>query len=191
MPRLQSCAALIAHHHHRHLDQRVRLDAGLALLDGCTMTRGALGSITFKDDLNEATLNPAGFDQQCPLVDARADSAHKETGRPQEQSQSGPGPNQMASDVSYQMMVAGALFHWKDRFHWSLISSSMVKLPRSFSASGLADHFRIRSAAKLAEAARASGIVVFPGFEAVTKEGVHFGTARGPDAQPPSLAPCG
>lgn len=39
---------------------------------------------------------------------------------------------------------------------------------------GLADHFRIRSAAKLIETARAAGIVAFPGFEVVTKEGVHF-----------------
>ncbi|ARL23920.1 TrlF family AAA-like ATPase [Burkholderia pseudomallei] len=38
----------------------------------------------------------------------------------------------------------------------------------------LADHYRIRPAAALIEAARAAGIVVFPGFEAVSKEGVHF-----------------
>lgn len=39
---------------------------------------------------------------------------------------------------------------------------------------GLADHYRIRSAAGLMEAARSAGIIVFPGFEAVSKEGVHF-----------------
>lgn len=39
---------------------------------------------------------------------------------------------------------------------------------------GLADHYRIKSAEKLMAAARVAGIVVFPGFEAVTKEGVHF-----------------
>jgi len=39
---------------------------------------------------------------------------------------------------------------------------------------GLADHYRIRSAAKLIGAAQAAGIIVFPGFEAVSKEGVHF-----------------
>lgn len=39
---------------------------------------------------------------------------------------------------------------------------------------GLADHYRIKSAEKLMAAARAAGIVVFPGFEAVSKEGVHF-----------------
>ena len=39
---------------------------------------------------------------------------------------------------------------------------------------GLADHYRIQPAATLIEAARAAGIVVFPGFEAVSQEGVHF-----------------
>lgn len=39
---------------------------------------------------------------------------------------------------------------------------------------GLADHYRVRSAAKLIDAARAAGIIVFPGFEAVSKEGVHL-----------------
>lgn len=39
---------------------------------------------------------------------------------------------------------------------------------------GLADHYRIRTSVKLIEAARAAGIIVFPGFEAVSKEGVHF-----------------
>jgi hypothetical protein len=39
---------------------------------------------------------------------------------------------------------------------------------------GLADHFRIKSAANLIAAAKAAGIAVFPGFEAVTREGVHF-----------------
>lgn len=39
---------------------------------------------------------------------------------------------------------------------------------------GLADHFRIKSAEALIAAARAADIVVFPGFEAVSKEGVHF-----------------
>lgn len=38
---------------------------------------------------------------------------------------------------------------------------------------GLADHYRIQAAVKLIEAARAAGVIVFPGFEAVSKEGVH------------------
>jgi hypothetical protein len=39
---------------------------------------------------------------------------------------------------------------------------------------GLADHYRVRSAAKLIDAACGAGIIVFPGFEAVSKEGVHL-----------------
>ena len=39
---------------------------------------------------------------------------------------------------------------------------------------GLADHYRIRPSAKLIDAARAAGMIVFPGFEAVSKEGVHL-----------------
>lgn len=41
-------------------------------------------------------------------------------------------------------------------------------------AIAVTDHYRINGAAKLVAAARATGIVVFPGFEAVTREGVHF-----------------
>ncbi|HOI74478.1 MAG TPA: hypothetical protein PLO63_10055 [Syntrophales bacterium] len=36
------------------------------------------------------------------------------------------------------------------------------------------DHYRIKSSEKLIEAARKEGLYAFPGFEAVTKEGVHF-----------------
>jgi energy-coupling factor transporter ATP-binding protein EcfA2 len=36
------------------------------------------------------------------------------------------------------------------------------------------DHYRVQSAASLRAAARAAGLHVFPGFEAVTKEGVHI-----------------
>jgi ABC-type lipoprotein export system ATPase subunit len=39
---------------------------------------------------------------------------------------------------------------------------------------GVADHYRIRSAANLIKAARAAGVIVFPGFEAASKEGIHF-----------------
>jgi hypothetical protein len=41
-------------------------------------------------------------------------------------------------------------------------------------AIAVADHFRIETSDTLAAAARAAGIVVFPGFEAVSKEGVHL-----------------
>lgn len=39
---------------------------------------------------------------------------------------------------------------------------------------GITDHYRISSATRLLEAAKTAGITVFPGFEAVTKDGVHF-----------------
>jgi energy-coupling factor transporter ATP-binding protein EcfA2 len=36
------------------------------------------------------------------------------------------------------------------------------------------DHYRVKTAEKLIESARAAGLIVFPGFEAVTKDGAHF-----------------
>ncbi|WP_374472708.1 TrlF family AAA-like ATPase [Arenimonas sp.] len=39
---------------------------------------------------------------------------------------------------------------------------------------GVADHYRIKPAESLINALQDAGIVVFPGFEAVTKDGVHF-----------------
>lgn len=41
-------------------------------------------------------------------------------------------------------------------------------------AIAVTDHYRIKSGAGLIAAAESAGISVFPGFEAVTKEGVHF-----------------
>lgn len=38
----------------------------------------------------------------------------------------------------------------------------------------VADHYRVRSTQSLIKAAQEAGIIVFPGFEAVTKDGVHF-----------------
>ena len=43
------------------------------------------------------------------------------------------------------------------------------------------DHYRIRSSVGLWQAARAAGLHVFPGFEAVTKEGAHFLCLFDPD----------
>lgn len=48
-------------------------------------------------------------------------------------------------------------------------------------AIAVADHFRIETSERLAAAARAAGIVVFPGFEAVSKEGVHLLCIFDPD----------
>lgn len=41
-------------------------------------------------------------------------------------------------------------------------------------AIGITDHYRVRSAQSLLEAAQSAGIIVFPGFEAVSKDGVHL-----------------
>lgn len=41
-------------------------------------------------------------------------------------------------------------------------------------AIAITDHFRVESGRALADAARGAGIVVFPGFEANTKDGIHF-----------------
>jgi energy-coupling factor transporter ATP-binding protein EcfA2 len=38
----------------------------------------------------------------------------------------------------------------------------------------IADHYRIKSGVGLMEAAKVAGIIVFPGFEAVSREGIHF-----------------
>lgn len=38
----------------------------------------------------------------------------------------------------------------------------------------ITDHYRVQSSQSLADAATKAGIIVFPGFEAVTKDGVHF-----------------
>ena len=39
---------------------------------------------------------------------------------------------------------------------------------------GITDHYRVRSSQSLIQAAQAAGIIVFPGFEAVSKDGVHL-----------------
>ena len=41
-------------------------------------------------------------------------------------------------------------------------------------AIAVTDHYRVRSSAGLVECSRAAGIIAFPGFEAVTKDGVHL-----------------
>src|SRR5205085_1148974 len=38
----------------------------------------------------------------------------------------------------------------------------------------VADHYRVKTAASLWRAAKSAGLIVFPGFEAVTKDGVHL-----------------
>ena len=55
-------------------------------------------------------------------------------------------------------------------------NAAVVEACREHGVEALAvmDHYRIRTSATLVEAARAAGIRVFPGFEAVTKDGVHL-----------------
>ncbi|MCC6358550.1 MAG: AAA family ATPase [Phycisphaerales bacterium] len=45
----------------------------------------------------------------------------------------------------------------------------------------ITDHYRVKESESLAEAAKAAGIIVFPAFEAVTKDGVHFLCYFAPD----------
>jgi len=49
------------------------------------------------------------------------------------------------------------------------------------------DHYKVRTAASLTQAARAAGIHVLPGFEAVTKDGVHLLCLFNPDRDSHSL----
>ena len=49
------------------------------------------------------------------------------------------------------------------------------------------DHYRVKSAQTLMAAARAAGIQVIPGFEAVTKDGVHFICLFDPSKDPDTL----
>lgn len=46
---------------------------------------------------------------------------------------------------------------------------------------GVADHYRVHESASLVQAARAGGLFAFSGFEAVTKDGVHFLCLFDPD----------
>lgn len=60
---------------------------------------------------------------------------------------------------------------------------------------GITDHYRIKAGEGLANAAKAAGIVVFPGFEAVTREGVHmlclFDPSKTIDAVQSCISACG
>jgi hypothetical protein len=47
-------------------------------------------------------------------------------------------------------------------------------LDQRIEAVAITDHYRIAGAARLTEVLRTAGIIVFPGFEAVSRDGVHF-----------------
>jgi energy-coupling factor transporter ATP-binding protein EcfA2 len=55
-------------------------------------------------------------------------------------------------------------------------NDAMIKAchERNIEVIAVTDHYRVRSSRSLVESAKTAGIHVFPGFEAVTKDGVHF-----------------
>jgi DNA repair ATPase RecN len=57
-------------------------------------------------------------------------------------------------------------------------------LRHEIKAIAVTDHFRIETSERLATAAQGAGIVVFPGFEAASKEGVHLLFLFDPDRPP-------
>jgi len=66
----------------------------------------------------------------------------------------------------------------EDTYNSALIDAC---LEQGIEVIGVTDHYRIKGAAKLIAAARTAGLIVFPGFEAVTQEGIHFLCLFDPD----------
>lgn len=64
-----------------------------------------------------------------------------------------------------------SLYKNEDSYNAAIIQAC---LDEKIEVIAITDHYRIKSSAKLIEEARKAGLKVFPGFEAVTKEGVHF-----------------
>ena len=64
-------------------------------------------------------------------------------------------------------------------------NAAMVKACREqeIEAIAVTDHYHVRSSASLIESSKAAGIEVFPGFEAVTKDGVHLLCLFDPDTE--------
>jgi len=66
---------------------------------------------------------------------------------------------------------------------------------RNIEVIAVTDHYRVCSSTSLVESAKTAGILVFPGFEAVTKDGVHFlclfDPAKDLDALERVLGDCG
>jgi hypothetical protein len=73
---------------------------------------------------------------------------------------------------AYLVRHAKAIPYENESEYNEAIVSACVR--HEIEAVAVADHFRIESSQGLVTAARAAGIVVFPGFEAVSKEGVHL-----------------
>ena len=69
-------------------------------------------------------------------------------------------------------------------------NAAMVKallLDHGIEVIAITDHYRVHTADGLAQAARNVGIHVFPGFEAVTKDGVHLLCLFDPKRDSPEL----
>ena len=54
-------------------------------------------------------------------------------------------------------------------------------------AIAVTDHFRVKNSQQLSQAAKDAGIIVFPGFEAVSKDGVHLLCLSDPSTEPDQL----
>jgi hypothetical protein len=65
----------------------------------------------------------------------------------------------------------GTPYQDEDSYSEALIEAC---LEEGIEAIAVTDHYRINSARPLIEAAKAAGLIVFPGFEAVTSEGIHM-----------------
>jgi len=65
----------------------------------------------------------------------------------------------------------GASFSSEDEYNDAIVRAC---LEEGVEVIGVTDHYRISESKSLIEAAERAGLVVFPGFEAKTKEGVHF-----------------
>ena len=64
-----------------------------------------------------------------------------------------------------------SLFNNEDDYNAAIISACISE---QLDAIAVTDHYRVSSSEKLISAANTAGIKVFPGFEAVTKDGVHL-----------------
>ena len=83
-------------------------------------------------------------------------------------------------------------FSDEDTYNSSLVAGLVA---HGIEVIAITDHFRIASSRKLWQAARDAGIIVLPGFEAVTKEGVHFlclfDPTKTPEAIERAIGACG
>jgi PHP family Zn ribbon phosphoesterase len=65
----------------------------------------------------------------------------------------------------------GSIFTDEDDYNRAMITAFKEK---EITVISVTDHYRVDNSQKLVQAAQQAGILVFPGFEAVTKEGIHI-----------------